>query len=197
MAAQIEDGTIDGLSEFCDWVIKKNLMTASAVEPLRSATKQIVNTVDEDAPESVLLTSPDFDADEYMDRFERAAGKKYTPDSLNAYRRRFKRAIALYSQFLEKGASNFSAPKGRAPRRTSNTQGTNGGSTTKNGTTSATTKTTNPDLMQYPFPLSSGEIAYLSLPPRLEKADADRMARFIMALVFEPQRQIGPGEEAS
>src|SRR4051794_11050985 len=107
MTTQIESGTVEGLNDFCDWVIKKGLMTSSAVEPLRSATRQVVTTVDADAPGAVNLADPALDPDQYMDRFEKLAGGNYAPDSLNAYRRRFKRAVSLYRQYLENGAANF------------------------------------------------------------------------------------------
>lgn len=45
-------------------------------------------------------------------------------------------------------------------------------------------------LIDYPFPLVSGTLAYLRLPRRLEKADADRLGAFIRTLVLEPQREL-------
>jgi hypothetical protein len=195
MQGQIETGSVEGLNDFCSWVINKGLMTSSAVEPLRSATKQIIATVEPEAdPAAVNVADPSFDPDQYMDRFERIAGSKYAPDSLNAYRRRFKRAIELYRQYIENGAANFKPPAGRPARQRAQTS--NGSNArTASGTGGKGPTTPPPAMIQYPFPLTSGEVAQLTLPPRLHKDDADRLMRFVQALVFEPQRQIGPGAD--
>jgi hypothetical protein len=194
---QIATGSAEGLYDFCDWLIRKGLMSSSAVEPLRSATKQIVGTVDADAdPSMVNVGDPAFDVESYMDRFEKIAGSRYAPDSLNAYRRRFRRAIELYRQYLKDGAANFKAPTRRAPRRRPMRENGPGvGSNVPAVTTPPSTPPAASDLIDYPFPLRSGQIAHLHLPARLEKGDADRMAVLIRALVFEPQPQLGQGEE--
>lgn len=201
MTEQIGTGSAEGLYEFCDWLVKKGLMTSAAVEPLRSATKQIVSSVDSDVEAAnVNVGSTEFDVEAYMDRFEKLSGAKYAPDSLNAYRRRFRRAVELYRQYLTEGAANFKPPAGRVPRKRPVKE--NGSNGTNNTAQKSKTEERQlnppppppPDLISYPFPLSTGTIAQLNLPPRLGKDDADRMAVFIRALVFEPQRQITEGE---
>lgn len=46
------------------------------------------------------------------------------------------------------------------------------------------------DLIDYPFPLRSGQVANLRLPKRLEKKDSERLGAFLETLVLEPQREI-------
>jgi hypothetical protein len=190
---KISGGTLEGLEEFCDWVINKGLLRAAAMEPLRSATKQILATVEPDTPGVDLRT---IDTDDVMSRFETLAGQKYAPDSLRAYRNRFNRAIELYRQYLDNGAANFKPPPGRAPRRRTSEPGSSNGSTgnTRPASTSsasqAPTGAPSQTLIDYPFPLRTGGIAHLYLPPTLEKDDAERLAAYVRALVFEPQRQI-------
>jgi hypothetical protein len=201
MDEKINSGTLDGLSVFCDWLIEKGRMTAPSVEPLRSASKVIVTAVEPNNPGAVKIIDESFDFEDFMSRFETKAGHKYTPDSLNAYRRRFTRAIELYKQYLEVGAANFKAPAGRAPRRRA--VASNGVVRTPvilpldpaTGTSSATAAVATPvdGLLDYPFPLSSGQLAHLHLPVRLEKDDAERMAVLIRALVYEPQKRIEAG----
>ena len=192
----IGSGTPEGLDEFCDWVISKGLMRSAAMEPLRSATKQILATVEPDNP---LIDLRTIDTEDLMKRFETLAGQKYAPDSLRAYRNRFNRAIELYRQYLENGAGNFKPPAGRAPRRRPSEPGatSNGAVPTVSGGASVTVQgsagPSSPALIDYPFPLRTG-IAHLYLPATLEKEDAERLAVFVRALVFEPQRQIEGGE---
>jgi hypothetical protein len=47
----------------------------------------------------------------------------------------------------------------------------------------------------YPFPLRSGEIARLHLPPRLDADDAERLTAFIRALVVQEAGIRQRGEE--
>lgn len=205
MAEQIGTGSAAGLYDFCDWLIKKGLMTSSAVEPLRSATKQIVSTVDDEkTPDQVILGEDGFDVEDYMDRFERRAGNKYAPDSLNAYRRRFRRAIELYRQYLSDGPANFKAPPRRIVRKkVERENGANGGRT---GTAAQHTPQQDPPggqnapavppagLTDYPFPLRSGQMAHLHLPSPLDKDDADRLTQFLRALVFDRPAQLPSGD---
>jgi hypothetical protein len=136
-----------------------------------------------------------------MGRFETLAGHKYAPDSLRAYRTRFNRAVELYRQYLDKGSAGFKPPPGRAPRRRTSEPASSNGST--GNTRSASTSPAAPQvpagapaqtLIDYPFPLRTGGIAHLYLPPTLEKDDAERLAAYVRALVFEPQRQIAAGQ---
>lgn len=193
---QIGSGTLEGLEEFCDWVVGKGLMRSAAVEPLRSATKQILQTVEPDTPDIDLRT---IDADELMRRFETLAGHKYAPDSLRAYRNRFNRAIELYRQYLDKGPAGFKPPAGRAPRRraaesTKNRPISQNGLPAAPAAPQASAGASAQSLIDYPFPLRTGVMAHLYLPPTLEKDDAERLAAYVRALVFDPQRQIEAGK---
>jgi hypothetical protein len=200
MAAQdtqiIGTGTPEGLEAFVDWMISKGLMRAAAAEPLRSATKQILATVEPDNPSLDLRT---VDTDDVMGRFETLAGQKYAPDSLRAYRNRFNRAIELYRQYLDQGAGKFKPPAGRAPRRRKSEPGNGGPSGTAGAAlTPPPTPSGAPSqtLIDYPFPLRTGVMGHLYLPPTLEKEDAERLASFVRALVFDPQRQIEAGQSS-
>jgi hypothetical protein len=185
---KINTGTAEGLDAFIEWMIGKGLMRAAAAEPLRSATKQILATVEPDNPSLDLRT---IDTEDVMSRFETLAGQKYAPDSLRAYRNRFNRAVELYRQYLDNGAANFKPPAGRAPRRSRTaTEPRNSGAPTP--ALAATPQSTT--LIDYPFPLRAGGIAHLYLPPTLEREDAERLAAYVRALVFEPQRQIEAGD---
>jgi hypothetical protein len=130
------------------------------MEPLRSATKQILATVEPDNPGIDLRT---IDTDDLMSRFETLAGQKYAPDSLRAYRNRFNRAIELYRQYLDNGAANFKPPPGRAPRRRTSEPGSSNGSTgnTRRSSTSSsgfadTSGRTVTDADRLPIPTAHG-----------------------------------------
>jgi hypothetical protein len=192
----INTGTLAGFNAFCMWLVQRGGMKSGAVDPLRSATNQILVTVDGDAAASLDLRA--LDTDDYLGRFENKAGHKYSPNSLRAYSSRFSRSVDLYRQFLDQGAANFRPPPGRSTRRraTSVTAQQESVSTASASGTSSGAQT-HQALVDFPFPLKSGYLAHLYLPQLLEKDDAERMATFIRALVSEPQRQLGPSSEPS
>jgi hypothetical protein len=183
VAAQIETGSAEGLNDFCDWLIKKGLMTSSAVEPLRSATKQIVATSMTTRPRPTSCSPIRRSTGTAIWTASSGARARSTHPTASAPTD--KRAVELYRQYIEQGAGNFKAPAARAVRRRpvkeNDVNGANGGALVLSTDMPAT-----PDLIEYPFPLRSRQIAHLHLPPRLEKDDAERMAVVIRALVFEP-----------
>jgi hypothetical protein len=189
----ISTGTLAGFDEFITWLISKGLMRSAAAEPLRSATRQIMLVVEPDNPDLDLRT---VDTEDVMGRFEKLAGHKYAPESLRSYANRFNRGIALYRQYLDNGASNFKPPAGRKVRPRVAQPGSSSDSPVM-----ATVGPRRPEatptqsLIDYPFPLRSGGIAHLYLPAKLEMDDADRLAAYVRALVFEPQRQLAAGED--
>ncbi len=188
MNETMTSGTAVGFNEFFDWLISQGFMTSAAVEPLRSATRQILTTVEPDA-EGIDVSQ--LNADEYMGRFEKLAGHRYSPDSLRAYRSRFVRGLDLYRSFLQDGGENFTPPvrsrrrAGRDERRAERRPET--AKTT--GSSDSAPASSSGGLIDYPFPLRSGVLAHFYLPARLEQEDAERMASFLGALVFEPERQ--------
>lgn len=196
MTRAIQSGTPEGFNAFCDWLTSKGLMTGAAVEPLRSATKQVLNAVE---PDKTDLDLREIDADNYMDRFANLAGDKYSPNSLRAYRSRFNRSIELYRQYLEQGATGFKPPPGRASRRRPAPASDDHGEARtqppkRSGPSHASASPPTSALIDYPFPLASGTIAHLYLPARLDRLDAERMAAYLRALVLEPQQQLDAGE---
>jgi hypothetical protein len=50
-------------------------------------------------------------------------------------------------------------------------------------------------MVDYPFPLRSGQIAHVRLPARVEREDAERMSASLRTLVIDPRRELPPGEE--
>lgn len=46
------------------------------------------------------------------------------------------------------------------------------------------------NLVKFPFPLRSGEMAELVLPRELHSEDADRITHFLRALQMEPQKAL-------
>lgn len=181
----ITSGTAAGLLTFLDYLVENGYGAQSTIGPWKSASRQVLEAMEGPDFEATRVT--EIDPDEYLSRFETRERGNYKIESLRAYRSRFTRAITAYRQFLEDG----SIPRLRA------SPGTRGrkepASERRSGTQAiqavARTDSEGGKLIDYPFPLRSGNLAQLRLPARLERADAERIAAFVRTLVFEPQEQ--------
>jgi hypothetical protein len=202
-------GTVAGLMAFYDYLVNKGIATASAVTPLKSAARQIFETVEGTANvDGIDVRS--LDIEDYLDRFQvKAIGSgRYKPESITAYRTRFNRGMEYYSTYLTTGAvPKFRLRTAGGSNRTRSSTPSAPPATAPDGGKAPTpdpgeSQSVGADLISYPFPLQSGGLATLRLPKRLEREDAERLAAFVRTLVFEPQKQLpaaarqGSGEEA-
>jgi hypothetical protein len=189
---QISQGTADGLFQFLDYLVEKGYAPPNSVKPWRIATRKIFEAVEgEDYGERSIL---DIDIADYMDRFVNKKRHEYKAESLAAYRTRFTRSIEAYRDYLTEG-NEWKPPSFKAARAHT-------AKTTGDGAKNATTVTIQPavekdtampiaatpsTLLDYPFPLSNGDLAHLRLPRGLTARDAERIGAFVKTLAFEPE----------
>lgn len=198
----IGSGTANGLLAFCDYLKDRGIAPASAVNPWKSAAKNVFSRV-EGTDDFGSVDIQAIDVDEYMTRFANKSRGEYKPDSLNAYSSRFRKAVEAYRGYLADPMGW--RPKLRASSRRSPEAGSNGRTSASDGGVLAQTAGTlnpvapaspaapQPGLIDYPFPMRNGEMAHLHLPSPLDKEDADRLTQFVRALVFERQAQLPSG----
>jgi hypothetical protein len=194
-APDVSSGNVAGLMAFLDFMISKGYGTAGAINPWRSAAKNVFAVVEGDDFEDFDVRS--FDVDEYLARFENRSMGKYTADSLAAYRSRFRKAIEAYRSYL--ADPNWKPNASRRPVINSGKETTPTRPRTKPAEESSQPPLpSSPSLIAYPFPLKSGQMAQLHLPTQLEREDAERLTQFIRALVLEQPRQLasGPADDA-
>lgn len=185
---KISSGTAAGLLQFLDYLVDKGYAPVSTVRPWRIAARKVFEGMEgsQYGDTSIL----DIDVDDYMDRFSTKKRHDYKAPSLSAYRTRFRRAIDSYRSYLTDG-NEWKPPRFKASRsHSASSKNANGtvmtiGTATETGTALpiATTPST---LLDYPFPLSTGDLAHLRLPRGLTSRDADRIAAFVKTLAFEP-----------
>ena len=189
--SKIGAGTAEGLMEFFDFLVAKGYATPAAVTPLKSASRQILTTVDGD--DFGAIDVRDMDAEAHLDRFENMVVGQYKHESLVQYRNRFKRGLSAYLSYLnDKQIPSFGGPaRTRRPERPSPKPGEAAASPTPPASVPPSTAER---LIDYPFPLRSGQIAILRLPVGLEKTDAERMGAFIRTLVLDIQRELARGD---
>jgi hypothetical protein len=195
-SAQIQSGTAEGLLQFLDYVVAKGYGPSSAVAPWRSAVRQVLSVVEKtDAIGGVNMR--ELNLDDYLGRFETLARGDLKVESIHSYRRRFTRALTAYLDFIDNGKPPTFRPERRRARQ-DNGQAADA-PTAERAESAAAPPVPSGDsrMIDYPFPLRSGQVATLRLPVRFEKADAERLAAFVRTLVFEQQRELtrGNGED--
>jgi len=182
----INSNTVAGLLAFCDFTIEKGYGPSSAVEPLKSAVRRVFSAVEGEAYERFGLAN--LDPDEYMDRFDTMVRGEFKHESLVAYRRRVKRAVAAYEEFLADGKPpSFGGGQQRVTRSKEAPKKANG---QKSGSDELPLPPPGANMISFPFPLENGELAHLHLPRRLRKSDADRLSAFLRTLQTEELGQI-------
>jgi len=185
----IQSRSVEGLLAYCDWLADKGYATVAQVDPWRTATRKVFETVEGDGYASLDLTNVDLD--DYLARFQTLAGAQYKSESIATYGRRVHNAMDAHEHYLTTG---------RPP-----TFKRGGSSSKKDGDAKPKAVKASPaqaqapvqlagigavGLVDFPFPLRGGQMAQLRLPTRLDKTDVDRLSAFLRTLQSEEQAQI-------
>jgi hypothetical protein len=187
--ADMESRTVEGLMAHCDWLKEKHYLGDSAVEGWKTAIKKVFEAVEGETFAQFDLSN--LDLDEYLDRFQRAAGSAYKSETVAVYGRRIRNAIEAQLYYIE----HRKPPAFRGGARTAE----NGEGKTKAKARPKATLADAPnsqripagELIEFPFPLRTGQMARLHLPPQgLHPKDADRMSAFLRTLQYEEQKQL-------
>jgi len=182
----MRSGTAAGLIQFLGWMKEKGLMKAATAAAWRSAAQGVLEIDGEGWSEIDLRT---LNVDDQFQRFAHLRGPKYTPASLNTYGQRFRDAVARYLEYLA-NPTGFRPPTSRSARPAGKAKGRSAAPTdTSPGTGESVPVIERPvagarDLITYPFPLQSGDLAYVQLPVRVLPADAERLCAFIRSIAF-------------
>jgi hypothetical protein len=185
--ANMRDGTAEGLVAFLDWMIAKGLVKSATGNSYKSAALKVFE-VEGEGWRSVDVRT--LDVESLLHRFENVSGHNYTPGSLTTYRGRFERALEQYLAFLESpsafrpsvsprrrvvnSADEAAAPVPEVPPAAS---------TVRNELVPPDRHLS--DLIEYTFPLRSGDTAYFRLPRTFASTEVDRMVGFLRALAMD------------
>jgi hypothetical protein len=193
-SALIQSGTAEGLIEFLDYVVAKGYGPATAAGPQKSAVRQVMTVTEGENFGSFDIRNGD--VDDLLQRFEVRARGDLKAESIHSYKSRFMRAVESYRKFLDTGTP----PKYRqTTRRSASSDGVNRRKAAPPPAAAAPTPSAagappGERMVDYPFPLRSGGLANFRLPVNLDRADAERMAHFLRALVSDQPKQLSAGE---
>ncbi|HEU4966344.1 MAG TPA: hypothetical protein VFT53_02590 [Candidatus Saccharimonadales bacterium] len=194
------DGKAKNVLEYLDNLIEKGKATKGAIAPLKVAFTQVVRIVDGENWEVTDVKG--IDVEDYMARFANLTMGKYSSDSLTVYKSRVNKVVSWYTQFLDKpGWTPDVQKRNRAPKATVSDKQKVKPSQVPTMPNQALSQPESPQSMPeianapgrvlYPYPLTDGQLIHISLPVRLLKDDARRIATFIESIAIDPPTQEG------
>lgn len=205
MAETLKNGRGSGLVRFLEWAAEKGLIKPRTAAARRSAVVEILAVLDDEGLNVNIAT---LDIDEALVRFENLHSAKYTPDSLKAYRSRFRGAVRDYLAYLEDPAAFRTNVKTRAssgsgkpaarrkpkPASKKAVRRPGSGASASSGSGAVTSGHSDNDtdthgsrpgrLIDYPFPLRRDLIALIRLPMNLTEEEAERVGAFVASLAM-------------
>jgi len=192
---QIAKGTAAGLVEYLDVLVEKGKASNGAIQPLKTAFIKVMAQVDGVKWGEVMVDG--VDVDEYINRFSNLTLGKYTQKSITVYKSRMARVVGWYRKFTSQSSPGWMPQLGTRTVKpvpvSKSGQGDESLTELPSEVTVApsdvATQQSDPKLIDYPFPLSGGLVARISLPLELTAEDADRVSRFVQTLVVSSGEQ--------
>lgn len=165
------------------WAIEKGLMNKNTAASLRSACKRVLDV--EDDWQSVDVKK--LDVEGILTRFQNLRAKKYKPNVLETYKRRFRQAVRSYLEYLEDPAG-WKPSSSSGPTRTRNQNGAEAQKEPVPRGEVVREVVPGPKgagLVDYPFPIREGLIARLVLPRDLKTSEVKRLSAFMTTLALD------------
>jgi hypothetical protein len=177
------DTTGKSLVAHWGWAAGKGLMKANTAAALRAACSQVMSARDDWQTVDVRT----LDVDDTFQRFQNKRAKDFTPESLEAYKRRFAQAVRRFLEYADnpsgwKFESREPAKREKKPNGDHQDAAVNGAEVAAERRPSAPPAS---GLVEYPFPLRAGRLAYMRLPADLTTAEVKRLTTFLESLAFE------------
>ena len=165
------------LLDFWAWSARKGLVPTSVANDLRAASKEVLSV--EDNWQAIDIKS--LDVDYLMVRFDNLRKFKFKPQSLSAYKSRFKKARKLYLAYLE-NPSGWHYPGATAKRRSAKAMATEAVQAPQ-AAAPFLARVVDPAAWNVEFPLRPGVTARLELPSDITAQEAERLSSYIKLIV--------------
>lgn len=176
------------LVNFWTWASEKGEMNVNTAGSYRKSCRGILQL--EEGWEGIDVRNIDIDA--FCRRFQNKRSQDYKPDTLSLYINLFRKGIRIFLEYVENPASwKFQANRQQVSK--------NQKQSNEKVRTSQTDKVQNPiesytaahlpssqsSLIEFPFPLREGRLAYLKLPTDLKMAEVKRLAAHLQTLAID------------
>jgi hypothetical protein len=191
-------GTAAGLIEFLDWTARTGMSSGNTAASYKTAVIKVLEIDGESWP---AIRIQEVDVEQQLERFTRLRAGRYSSESLTTYGKRFHAAIENYLRYLRDPKSYRGSPvksqKAKAPSEgIKASQISKRKSTVRPARASVRDADSLDELIEYPFPFSSGKMGFLKLPRDIRRTDAARIAKFVESLAIDPIRELMPGGDS-
>ena len=173
--------------EHWSWAASKGLMNKNTATALKSASMKVLSSID--GWETIDITT--LDVEDTLNRFQNLIDKDLTPESLRAYKRRFRQAFHSYKDYIQNPSSwKPSALQNKikqsmphtSPKKQSVAQNNNAPIV---NSISVGNSLLEQRLVEYPFPLREDFIISLRLPQDLRLIEVKRITAFMKMLTVD------------
>ena len=185
-------GTGGALMAFLDYTSDKGLVHKETVKAIKVSVREILAQVQ--GPDWESQDVRGLDAEDVLQRFDTRSAGKFSPKSLQSYHGRFRRALVMYSEYVQDPGGWRPAKQPRSSTGTARRRdpGQPSGQATppQHQTPPGDDAVDRPDMMTYPFPIRrDGTVLFarLILPHDLTAREAERIGEHIKTLVEEPE----------
>jgi hypothetical protein len=176
------------LVDHWSWAASKGVMNGNTAAGLKAACTQVFSVLD-DWQNADINT---LDIEDLLLRFQNLKKKDFKPQVLEVYKRRFRKAVESYKQYLRDpgGWKPVVQEKSPSPVRVAKSA---------KSSPTATVGSNSPAFggIEYPFPLRPGIMAKLILPADLTGEDVRRLSGFMAMLVVDGVKPLETKVEAS
>jgi hypothetical protein len=165
------------------WAADKGLMNSNTASAFRAACAQVLAVSDN----WETLDVRTIDVDDTCRRFQNKRSKDFKPDSLDAYKRRFGQAVKLFLDYANDPSSWRVPAQERSARKEKKSSGTASGEALISTPQRPTGGSLASGLIEYPFPLREGRLAYLKLPADLKLVEVKRLTAYLNTLAVDAE----------
>jgi hypothetical protein len=169
------------LIEHWRWASDKGVMNPNTASAFRAACAQVLSVAE--GWESLDVRT--IDVDDICRRFQNKRSKDFKPESLDAYKRRFGQAVTLFLKYANDPSSWKAPSQERASRKERRNTSLNNGDPTLAPLERTAPPSIASGLVEYPFPLREGRLAYLKLPVDLKVVEVKRLTAYLNTLAVD------------
>lgn len=164
-----------------NWAAEKGLMNPNTAAGLRAACSQVLSV--EDGWEALDVRG--LDVEDLCRRFQNKRNKDFKPKSLDAYKRRFAQAVQLFLDYAKDPSAWKPPSQERSSRKEKGPAPEMNGEAPSSGSERSASPSVSSGLVEYPFPLREGRLAYLKLPIDLKIAEVKRLTAYLNTLALD------------
>ena len=170
------------LVDHWDWAAEKGIMKKNSALALKTACANVLSVIDD--WESIDITS--IDIEDAITRFKNIQAKKYKPQSLETYGRRFRNAIESFLEYIQDpGAWKPASRSIQTTNLSTNSKAKKKRSIEKKEDQIVSQQSSGRGLIDYPFPLRDGVTVRLMLPRDITVNEVKRLNAFMSTLAVD------------